>query len=189
MRFFIVALTVSCTPHLKAEESATCDGEALDNSWEVTVAPLGLQGEGYGRGEVVPDFCLDDQFGERISLWQFYGDVILLDISTMWCGPCQQIAQDVDETWKEFRDQGFTYITMLPEDLDGGDVGLDDVQSWADEFKITAPIVADNEGYAYDVEPNQVWPVVMLIDRNMEVIADRIAPNDAAIRAAIAAAL
>jgi peroxiredoxin len=189
MRFFLLALIVGCTPHLKSDERATCGGDDLDNSWDASVPPETLEGEGHGRGEVVPDFCLTDQHGAKVSLWQFYGDVILLDISTMWCGPCQQIATDVDETWHDYRDKGFTYITMLPEDLEGGEVGADDLNEWAENFEITAPIVADNDGYGYGVEPGRAWPVVMLINRKMEVIAERIAPNDSAIRAAIADAL
>jgi len=185
MRFFILALTVGCTPHLKSSGIATCGGEELANSWSTASPPETLVSEGYSTGEVVPDFCLEDQHGEKVSLWQFYGDVILLDISTMWCAPCQQIAQDVDETWKDYLDQGFTYITVLPEDLEGGAVGSEDLLQWAEEFDITAPILADNNGYGYTVEPGKAWPVVMLINRRMEVVVERIAPNDHAIREAI----
>ena len=190
MRFFLFFFFAGgCTPHLTSPEIATCGGEALDNSWDVSVPPGTLEGEGYARGEVVPDFCLDDQHGKKVSLWQFYGDVILLDISTMWCGPCQQIATEVDETWESYRDEGFTYITMLPEDLEGGEVGADDLSQWAENFNISAPILADNSGYGYGVEPGRAWPVVMLINRRMQVIAERIAPSDAAIRGAIEDAL
>ena len=118
-------------------------------------------------------------------MWQFYGSVILLDISTMWCGPCQQIARDVDETWKDYRDDGFMYLTVLPEDLEGGSVDSSDLNEWASNFGIEAPVIADNEAYGYTVEPDRVWPVVMLIDRKMRIVAERVAPNDDAIRNAI----
>ena len=83
---------IGCTPHLESEPRATCGGEDLVNAWAKSAPPKTLEGEGYARGSVVPDFCMEDQNGDKTSLWQFYGDVILLDISTMWCGPCQQIA-------------------------------------------------------------------------------------------------
>ena len=63
------------------------------------------------------------------------------------------------------------------------------MNDWAENFEITAPIVADNEGYGYTVEPQRAWPVVMLIDRNMKVLVERIAPNDHSIREAIEGAL
>jgi len=189
MRFFLFALCASCTPHLKSSPRATCGGEDLDNSWDKTLPPQTLQGEGHAKGQVAEDFCMVDQHGDKTSLWQFYGDVILLDISTMWCGPCQQIAKDVDETWEDYVDDGFTYITMLPEDLEGGQVDAEDLLDWAEGFEITAPIVADNEGYGYAVEPQRAWPVVMLIDRDMTVLVERVTPSDEAIRSAIEGAL
>ena len=81
------------------------------------------------------------------------------------------------------------YLTVLPEDLEKGTVSDSDLNEWASNFDIEAPVLADNEGYGYLVEPNQVWPVVMLIDRQMRIVAERIAPNDDAIRNAIEGAL
>ena len=77
----------------------------------------------------------------------------------------------------------------MPEDLEGDTVDNADLNQWATNFNISAPILADTEGYGYLVEPERVWPVVMLIDRNMEVIVERVAPNDHAIREAIEDAL
>lgn len=189
MRFFLFALSVGCTPHLKSSARATCGGEELQNTWNKSVPPQTLVSEGSAKGQVAADFCMVDQHGDKTSLWQFYGDLILLDISTMWCAPCQLIAKDVDETWKDYADQGFTYLTMLPENLKRGSVDVDDLNEWADGFDITAPILADNEGYGYSVEPQRQWPAVILIDRDMTVLVERVTPSDEAIRDAIEEAL
>lgn len=191
MRFFIPAFFLGCTPHLVSveEEITGLNWKAPENDWPSNEPPNTLQGEGFSEGQVPHDFRFPDQHGDEVSLWQFYGSVILLDISTMWCGPCQQIAREVDETWKDYRDQGFMYLTVLPEDLEKGTVSDSDLNEWASNFDIEAPVLADNEGYGYLVEPNQVWPVVMLIDRQMRIVAERIAPNDDAIRNAIEGAL
>ncbi len=191
MRFFIPAFFLGCTPHLVSveEEITGLNWEAPENDWPSNEPPNTLEGEGFSEGQVPHDFRFPDQHGDEVALWQFYGSVILLDISTMWCGPCQQIAREVDETWKDYRDQGFMYLTVLPEDLEKGTVSDSDLNEWASNFDIEAPVLADNEGYGYLVEPNQVWPVVMLIDRQMRIVAERIAPNDDAIRNAIEGAL
>ena len=191
MRFFILALAMGCTPHLESftEEITGLNWEAPENEWPSSEPPNTLKGEGFSEGQVPNDFRFPDQNGDEVSLWQFYGSLILLDISTMWCGPCQQIAKDVDETWKDHREDGFMYLTLLPEDLEGGAVGEEDLLEWAEGFGIEAPVIADNEGYGYAVEPDRVWPAVMLIDRQMRIIAERIPPNDEAIRNAIESAL
>ncbi len=187
MRIIALFFVTACTPHLVSEEGggAGTDCDVSGNQWDFSEAPDDLRGEGYAEGQVPHDFCLEDQFGETVSLWQFHGSVILLDISTMWCRPCQQIASDVTETWHDYRDEGFIYLTMLPEDVEGDDPDNADLNEWADNFGIEAPVIGDDGTYAYAVEPNSLWPVLMLIDRDMRIVADRIEATDEAIRAAI----
>ena len=187
MRFLFLVLASACTPHLTSEreEVTGLNWEAPENTWTSNEPPATLRAEGYAQGDVPHDFRMMDQHGDEVSLWQFYGNVILLDISTMWCGPCQQIARHVDETWKDYREQGFVYLTVLPEDTEKNLVDTDDLNEWADAFGINAPILADHEGYGYAVEPTQQWPVLMLIDRKMTIAADRLTPSDEAVRDAI----
>jgi thiol-disulfide isomerase/thioredoxin len=131
-----------------------------------------------------------DQNGDTVSLWQFYGEVIALDISTMWCGPCQLLAREVDEVQEHYEDDGFIYITMLPENIDGDTPNVQNLNQWAERNGVSAPILADDFGHSYDIVPDQVWPRVMIIGRDLRVAEDQVQPaEDAAIRAAIEAEL
>jgi hypothetical protein len=103
----------------------------------------------------------------------------------MGCRPCQLIAGEVTQTWHDYQEEGFIYLTQLPEDLDGNSPDRADLNDWADSFGVEAPVLADDGSYAYAVEPNKMWPVLMLIDRDMVILADRIESTDGAIRAAI----
>jgi peroxiredoxin len=187
MRCIFLLLSTACTPHLVSGEERVSGAtwEAPENRWGVNTPPADLKGQGYAVGQVPHDFRLVDQFGETVSLWQFYGSVVLLDISTMWCRPCQQIASEVTETWHDYQDEGFIYLTMLPEDVDGNSPDNEDLNQWADSFEIEAPVLGDDGTYAYAVEPNSLWPVLMLIERDMRIVADRIEATDEAIRGAI----
>lgn len=191
-------LATGCIPDLKSPpgledvfEGSGEDWEPPDNRWDyIDGPPAELVGEGYAKGDVFPDFRLQDQHGDELSMWQFYGMVVALDLSTMWCGPCQGIAADVDETWKEYRDEGFIYITMLPEDQAGAVPDRSDLNVWADRFGITAPVISDDEGYSYDIAPDQAWPRLLIIGRDMKVVESQVTPpEDGAIRAAVEAAL
>ena len=189
--------SMGCIPDLKSPPGTedvwedASNWEAPNNRWDYLEGPPSdLVGEGYQRGDVFPNIELRDQFGDKVSFWQFYGMVIALDISTMWCGPCQGLAAEVDHTWKDYRDQGFIYITMLPEDVEGEVPDRTDLNVWADQFNITAPVLADRPGYSYDIAPDGGWPRILVIGRDMRVTEPQVSPpEDAAIRAAIEAAL
>ena len=156
-----------------------------DNGWEVGEVPTDLEPGGYAAGQVVPDVRGLDAAWDEVCLWQFYGQVVVLDISTMWCSPCQQLAVGLEETYQHYLADGVTYLTLLPENLSYGEMTQADVQYWADSFGITAPVLADMDGWAYDIEPEQSWPRILVMDRTLQVVYDDVEPNDEAIRHAV----
>ncbi len=156
---------------------------APSNSWFVGDVPTDLEGEGFGVGEVALDFLVPDQFDESVSLWQFYGQLILVDISTLWCAPCQDLAEDAEETYQDFKGQGFVYLTLLPEDLEYEVPSQDDLMLWVDRFELTAPVLADDMAWAEPLVPSGGFPRLILIGRDMRVIDPEIYPiTDARIR-------
>lgn len=187
----LAALALSaCVPDLHSPDTGGSDWTPPDNSWPANEPPADLVGEGYSQGQVMPDFLLMDQHGDMVSLWQFYGMVVVVDVSTMWCAPCAEIADGVDETWNAYRDQGFIYLTILPETEQGTVPEQEDLQRWASDHSITAPILSDDQGLSYTMVPDTAWPRVMVVDRDMTIAVDRVSPvEDAAIQAAIESVL
>lgn len=181
---------LACVPVLTSpgggEDSGGATWVAPENSWTINTPPAELEGSGYEVGEIPPDIRLADQFGDTVSLWQFYGMVIALDISTMWCGPCQDLAEGAQAIADEYRDQGFVYVSMFPEDVESQTPDQADLEFWSEYFGLVEPLLADVEGYSYDAVPDTSWPVVLLIDREM-IIEERLAaPSDETLSDAIA---
>ena len=189
----LLASLMACTPHLYSPPDTGDDEwswEAPENTWTLGEPPSGLEGEGWHVGDVVPDFRLLDQHGAEVSLWQFYGQVIVLDHSTYWCSVCQTLALDVEETWHAYASDGFIYITLLSQDNEGEEPSQDVLNEWADYFGITAPVVADDAGIADTVVGAEGFPRLQLVGRDMRMINDQIVPTtDAQIRTEIEAAL
>jgi thiol-disulfide isomerase/thioredoxin len=158
------------------------------NSWPATEGPpADLEEQGFDVGQVVPDVRLPDQFGAEVSLWQFYGNVIVLDVSTIWCLPCQALAEGTQETQDTYDDQDFTYVTVLQEDAYFEPPDTEDLNVWVDAFALSTPVLADGDKTGASVidptEPS--WPVVLVIDREMKVHDKVDPPDDATLRAAV----
>ncbi len=161
-----------------------------ENSWEQTPPPEDLAPQGFEVGDVVPDLRLMDQHGDLVSLWQFYGKVIVLDISTIWCVPCQLLAETTEETYADYESRGFMYVTLLQEDLHNEDPDTDDLLLWVDEYGITTPVLDYGAKDAVDaIVPANTWPAVLVIDQEM-VVHERVdPPEDGELRAAVDAVL
>ena len=179
--FFIAT---SCTPslHSTGDRAGQDEWIAPENTWDVNAPSDDLVGEGFSVGEVLPDCRMTDQFNDLTSLWQFYGNVMVVDISTMWCAPCQDMASYVQETYDDYKKFGFTYITILSENVSGDNPSNDDLNMWADAFEIAEPVLADEDkACTYNSTPSVQYPVILVIDREMRVFA-RVTPSDEALR-------
>ena len=171
---------------------SAADWTAPENSWDsVEELPASIEAEGFLTGETPPDVRLRDQFGDEVSLWQFYGKVVALDVSTIWCGPCQEAASHVQEIADKYADEGFVFLSVLPEDISGEVPEQDDLEYWSERHGITEPILSDDQRVAYEIEPNQAWPRILVIDRTMTVVENPVTPSTekSAVEEAIEAAL
>jgi thiol-disulfide isomerase/thioredoxin len=182
MPFFLssalLVISTACAPHLTTtgDTGDLYEWIAPDNSWETNEVPADLRSQGFSKGDVPEDLRGLDQFGEEVSLWQFYGDIIVVDISTIWCAPCQELAEGVEETWLEYRDQGVTYITVMPENFEYETPTTENLTAWADAFGITAPIIADAERWSDNLVTGASYPRVLLLDREMKIAVLNVIP-------------
>ena len=110
-----------------------------------------LEGEGWAVDDIMKDWSGFDQFGTEVSLYQFYGSVILLDFSAGWCGPCNNAAPDQEDLYQEYRDQGFIILHVMVDDnsYDGFVTDENFAEDWADEHGLTFPVVIDTSVRGY----------------------------------------
>ena len=162
---------LACTPALQTEESITYDTEAEE---EIV---FGIQVDGvcgHAVGDEICDLILKDQNDDAWSLYDLEGDVILLDFSAMWCGPCQSAASTVQEMQDFYEAEGFHYITVLIDDTSGDTVEQDEAQFWADTFGIdTQPVLQGNRDLV-DGDPSlgypiSSWPTFIFVDRDLSI--------------------
>ena len=105
------------------------------------------------------NFTLKDQHDEDVSLYDFYGSAIVLDLSAMWCGPCQVAGTDVQATVERFSEHDISYITVLIDDPAGQAPTLAQAQGWANSYGITSEPVLQGSREFLNSDPTQGWPL------------------------------
>jgi|TARA_R100000049_G_C1917480_1_gene63444 thiol-disulfide isomerase/thioredoxin len=168
---FLLALIVACTPSLQTEDIATYDTQTQE---PLTIGIYTDGVCGHAIGDDICDLVLKDQNDDMWRLHDVEGDIVVLDFSAMWCGPCQSAASTVQEMQDFYESEGFHYITILIDDPTGDTVELDEAQDWADAFGIeTAPVLQGSRDLV-NVSPElgypiSSWPTFVFVDRNLEI--------------------
>ena len=151
-----------------------------ENSWWHALAqdvPSDLAGTGFRTGDVAHNFTAIDQFGDTVELYQFYGQVIVLDVFAQWCGPCQENAPHGRALWEDYGDQGVIMLAAMQENSAGAAPAPTNATQWADEFSLTHPVVADEQQFNIDYIVTG-FPTYIVIDQQMNVVNDDLWPFD-----------
>jgi len=127
-------------------------------------------------GEIAANFTLQDQNGDNVSLYDYHGNVILMDFTADWCGPCREKAETAEEFFQQYKDKGFMYILIVIE----GDPAV-----WAETYGLTFPVLNDNGQTIYNVYRQADIPLPHVIDRNCTIRYKKMGFNKAEVEAEI----
>ena len=136
----------------------------------------GIVGTTLAVGETFPDFTTFDQKGNDVALYQFYGSVVLLDLSAVWCPPCNDVAEDAAEVWETYRNDGFVIIHAMTGDNQNNPPSVEVLERWAYVYGLDFPVlggdVPDNifgAAMGAGLNPNGSIPFFILLDQNMKI--------------------
>lgn len=68
------------------------------------------------KGDIAPDFNLNDVSGNPISLSSLKGNIVLLDFWASWCKPCRMENPNLVSAYKKYGEKGFKILSVS---LDG----------------------------------------------------------------------
>ncbi len=111
-------------------------------------------------GDTAADFSAIDQRGQTISLYQYYGKVILINFSADWCGPCREEAGHLEALFQNYKARGFQIITLL---ISGSPA------DWASQYKLTFPVLDDNSQTLWNIYGEGYVPLNIILDRKMTI--------------------
>lgn len=120
-----------------------------------------------GVPETRPDFRLSNLEGNKRSLSEWDGNIILLNFWATWCPPCRKEMPDFVELREQLKDKPFEVIGVAID-------RAEPVQDFIDEIGVEYPILlAELEGLTIMREyGNQLTtlPYTVIIDRNQKII-------------------
>ena len=169
---FACAPTPEAAGPTAGDTAEDCSWEAPSNTWSVSVPPGCPTGEGFAEGQTVPDLRLVDQFGDTVSLWQFHGDLILLDFSSMW--GTQMWPREIASVGADHAGAGVMTVSVLFEDAQGDIPDQEDVEDWIQYTGAVGPVLTDTEDHWEAVSDTQAFPYILLINRELEVVEENL---------------
>ena len=123
---------------------------------------------GTTEGKLPPSFELPDLSGSVVTLADYEGKVVVLDLWATWCPPCRVEIPFLVELYEEHKDAGLVVVGI---GLDVG--GADVLKPFVEQNGITYPILVGNRdvGQAYRL---QGIPTTFILDRNGRIAAKHV---------------
>jgi len=110
-------------------------------------------------GDAAPNFFLPAPQGEKVSLEEFKGKVVLINFWASWCAPCQEELPELQKIYQKYQDRGFEVIG----------INIDKKQANAERliqrFDLTFPIALDPDSSTIREYKGRSMPMSYLIDR------------------------
>lgn len=100
----------------------------VDNSLKERAAAIGSRLYQVRAGQVAADFTGKDVNGKEVSLSDFKGKVVLVDVWATWCGPCRGEIPHLKRLEEEMKDSGVVFLGVSIDELK-------DTQEWKDFVK------------------------------------------------------
>lgn len=126
--------------------------------------------------EVAPDFTLEVVGGQQVSLSDYKGQVVLVNLWATWCPPCVRETPRLVRLYEQYKDQGFVLLGVNTTYQDE----RADVEQFVRDQKVSYPVLLDTDdsfGQAYRA---RVLPTSYLIDREGRIVQVRVGEIDEA---------
>ena len=110
-------------------------------------------------GALAPGFTLMNLEGEQVSLDDFRGRPVLINLWATWCGPCRIEMPAIQSRFEIYQDDGFAVLAVNFDEQQA------DVEAFRDEFGLTFQILLDPGAEVQKLYRNRSYPSTFFIDR------------------------
>lgn len=125
-------------------------------------------------GGLAPNFTLRTIDGKTVSLADYKGKVVLVNIWATWCPPCQQEVPSMVRLYKEMKGKDFEILAVSIDDQDLPNTLI----SFARVYEMGFPILMDSRSEVAKLYRTTGVPESFLVDRNGIVQHKVVGPDD-----------
>ena len=126
-----------------------------------------------GKGVPAPDFTLPGLDGQTVSLADYRGKVVLLNIWATWCPPCVEEMPSMEKLYQELKAESFE-ILAVSMDISGAQAVL----PFMKKHKLNFPALTDTEGALKSLYQTTGVPESFVIDKDGIILEKVIGPRD-----------
>ncbi len=125
-------------------------------------------------GSTAPAFTASDlKSGQTVSLADYKGQVVLLNVWATWCEPCKIEMPSMEQLEKEMGPQGLKIVAVS---IDEG--GADVVRQFARDYGLTFRILHDQSGRIQRIYQTTGVPESFVINRQGKIVKKVIGAAD-----------
>ncbi len=154
----VVVAIVGAAVYLVSSSSSRSPGE-----WVKTVAV----------GDVAPDFQLEDTKGNKVSLSDLRGKVVMVNLWATWCPPCIEEMPSMERLHEVMAGDDFVMLAINTEQN-----GRTVVPEFLQKTPYTFPILYDDEGVVQKLYGVYKFPESFIVGKDGKVVEKIIGPLD-----------
>jgi peroxiredoxin len=115
--------------------------------------------QGVNQGNLARDFDLETVEGERASLSDYRGSVVLINFWAAWCPPCRAEIPDLEAAYRSHGDEGLVVLGINVQD------SAQLVKPFVQDMGMTYPVLLDESGQLMKEYRAPGLPMSLVVDR------------------------
>jgi peroxiredoxin len=127
----------------------------------------------FKKGAKAPDFTLPDLGGKMVSLADYRGKVVFLNIWATWCAPCIEEMPSMEKLYQELRGEEFVILAVSIDEA-----GADVVLPFMKNHQLSFPALTDNTGAIKNLYRITGVPESFIIDKGGKIVEEVVGPRN-----------